>query len=191
VRGVLAPGQQPVPALFHDLAAGGRAAMIDLEVRRFFCGTRIAVCGPSPSRCPRWRCSISAGHRCWAACRRWGAPRPGSTWAARSPYERQARELNPPTRVRAERARGYPSRQPLGKTLFSPLFTGPDPTTLLVSCVAILDQAILLALWTVFDRPWQESLAEARSSAGIAGRATMVPSRGGFGMTNDPVLLQE
>jgi len=24
--------------LFHDLAAGGRAAMIDLEVRRFFCG---------------------------------------------------------------------------------------------------------------------------------------------------------
>jgi hypothetical protein len=38
VRIVFRPDQQPVPAAASDLAAGGRAVMIDLEVRWFFCG---------------------------------------------------------------------------------------------------------------------------------------------------------
>ena len=52
----------------HDLAVGGQAVTISLEVRRFFCGNPVCGLRPSLSRCPRWRCGISAGHRCCAAC---------------------------------------------------------------------------------------------------------------------------
>ena len=36
----------------HDLAAGGRAVMIDLESAGSSAGTRGVSCGPSLSRCP-------------------------------------------------------------------------------------------------------------------------------------------
>ena len=37
----------------HDLAAGGRPVMIDLEVRRSSAATRGVNCAPSPSKCLR------------------------------------------------------------------------------------------------------------------------------------------
>jgi hypothetical protein len=42
-----------------------------------------------------------------------------------------------------------------------------------------------------FSRHWYEPLADSRSSAGIAGRGTMVPPHPSSGITSEPVMRRE
>ena len=67
----------------QDLAAGGRAVMIDLEVRRFFCVNPACALRTFAEQVPAVTNRISAGHRSCAACWKrshwpWpGGPGPG------------------------------------------------------------------------------------------------------------------